>query len=144
MLHWGCTTNPQVRVQALERVATGLHADEYALRIDIRNPTERPLVLDRWNYTVRTPTQSWSTEWIASRTLPPRSVTFETLPVVLQHADLSSTESTWRVDGTLQYLLPGQLAETLFDLGVSRPDVSFAASGETLSTGNAAPAVNQR
>lgn len=36
----------------------------------------------------------------------------------------------WRVSGSLGYIAPGAFAETLFDLGVRRPTVGFAGSGE--------------
>ncbi len=143
----GCHTNPQIRVTALDHVSTGPNADEYVLRIDLRNTTDSPMVLDRWEYRIATNAGSWSTEWIASRTLPARSITFDTLPVVIRHAPHdgdSQSVVTWRVDGNLHYLLPGQLAETLFDLGLSRPDVGFSASGETTPIGLEAPAVNRQ
>ncbi|MFM7480632.1 MAG: hypothetical protein ACKO4V_05825 [Planctomycetota bacterium] len=153
----GCTASPEVRVLALERVSTGTNADEFAMRLELRNPNTSPLVLDRWSYSVSTPTGSWSTEWIATRTLPARSITIERLPVVIPHATATNqpTDSTtasaidalplsWRASGSLTYLLPGQLAETLFDLGVSRPDVGFSGSGTSAAPGAEAPAVDRQ
>ncbi|MSR44382.1 MAG: hypothetical protein EXS15_03360 [Phycisphaerales bacterium] len=140
----GCTINPDIRVSALERVSTEQTADIYALRVELRNPADEPMVLDRWTYSVNTNAGSWNSEWIASRTLPPRSITFESLPVVLRHDSTSVEVTDWRASGNLRFLRPGQLAETLFDLGVSRPDVDFSASGTRTSIGIEAPAVNSR
>ncbi len=153
----GCTASPEVRVLALDRVGTGESADEFAMRLELRNPNTIPLVLDRWNYSVSTPMGAWSTEWVATRTLPARSITVERLPVVIPHAPAanaaagtpaaSATDAvplSWTVSGSLRYLLPGQLAETLFDLGVSRPDVGFSASGTSAAPGPEAPAVDRQ
>lgn len=153
----GCTTSPEVRILALDRVSTGSAADEFAMRVELRNPNTIPLVLDRWTYSVSTPMGSWSTEWIATRTLPARSITLERLPVVIPHATATTpladatpasvTDAmplSWRVNGSLSYLLPGQLAETLFDLGVSRPDVGFSGSGTSSTPGAEAPAVDRQ
>lgn len=141
----GCVTNPEIQVRALEKVSTGPSADEYALHVELRNPTDTPMVLDRWQYEVVTNVGSWSSQWIASQTLAPRSMTAQVLPVVVRHADAPvelTAVSAWRVTGNLRFLLPGQLAETLFDLGVSRPDVDFSGSGVSTSVGAEAPAVN--
>lgn len=153
----GCTASPEVRILALDRVSTGSTADEFAMRIELRNPNTIPLVLDRWNYSVSTPTGSWSTEWIATRTLPARSITLERLPVVIPHAAATTPPAdatpasvtdamplSWSASGSLSYLLPGQLAETLFDLGVSRPDVGFSGSGTSSTPGTEAPAVDRQ
>jgi hypothetical protein len=153
----GCTASPEVRVLALDRVSTGARADEFAMRIELRNPNTIPLVLDRWNYSVSTPNGSWTSEWIATRTLPARSITQERLPVVIPHAagisppaEPGGTSATdpiplaWQVNGSLRYLLPGQLAETLFDLGVSRPDVDFSGSGTSSAPGAEAQAVERQ
>ncbi len=138
----GCVTNPDIHVRTLERVSAGPSADEYALHVELRNPTDAPMVLDRWEYSVVTNIGSWQAQWIASQTLPARSMTEQVLPVVLRHADGAGEVTSWRVNGNLRFLLPGQLAETLFDLGVSRPDADFSGSGASVSVGAEAPAVN--
>ncbi len=141
----GCVTDPEIQVRTLEKVSAGPAADEYALHVDLRNPTDAPMVLDRWQYTVSTNVGRWESEWVASQTLPPRSLTEQVLPVVMRHAEGPSevtTVTTWHVTGNLRFLLPGQLAETLFDLGVSRPDADFSGAGLSTSLGAEAPAVN--
>lgn len=52
------------------------------------------------------------------------------LPVVLPLAPGATPPSASDVtlSGTLSYTAPGQLAETLFDTGVSRPEASFTTS----------------
>jgi hypothetical protein len=34
------------------------------------------------------------------------------------------------VSGSVRYLLPGRLAETLFDIGLSRPEAMFSGEGQ--------------
>ncbi len=140
----GCQSDPEIRVEAVDLVARGEHADEYSIQLELFNPWPQPLVLDRWQYEFASDAGVWSTEWVASRTLPPRSYTMDSLPVVLRHEGSSAQISSWRVHGTLRYLLPGQLAETLFDLGVSRPSVDFAGSGVSTQAGPEAKAVESR
>lgn len=141
----GCVTDPEIQVRALEKVSAGPLVDEYALHVDLRNPTDAPMVLDRWQYSIVTNIGQWDSEWVASQTLPPRSLTEQVLPVVIRHAE-GAAEGTpvtaWRATGNLRFLLPGQLAETLFDLGVSRPDADFSGAGLAPSLGAEAPAVN--
>ncbi len=141
----GCVTDPGIQVRTLEKVSAGTLADEYALHIDLRNSTDAPMVLDRWQYTITTNVGRWESEWVASQTLPPRSLTEQVLPVVMRHDEGpidGTTVTTWHVTGNLRFLLPGQLAETLFDLGVSRPDADFSGAGQSTSLGAEAPAVN--
>ncbi len=140
----GCQSDPEIRVTGLDLVAHGESADEYSIQLELYNPSEMPLVLDLWEYNVKTDGGSWTNEWVASRTLPARSITQDSLPVVLRHGSTPITVTTWQVDGSLRYLLPGQLAETLFDLGVSRPSVGFAASGHATPVGPEATAVEAR
>jgi len=141
----GCTAAPDVRVASMDMVSQGPTADEFVLQVDLKNPNDTPLVLDLWNYEVTTDAGSWKSSWVASRTLPARSIVTERLPVVIRHggaANSTAPTTTWRVSGNLRYLLPGQLAKTLFDLGISRPDVAFSASGESTPIGIEAPAVD--
>ena len=141
LLSAGCQSDPEIRVTGLDLVAHGESADEYSIQLELFNPAEIPLVLDLWEYSVVTDGGSWSNEWVANRTLPAKSITQDSLPVVLRHGSGPSTVTNWQVSGSLRYLLPGQLAETLFDLGVSRPSVGFGASGHATAVGPEAKAV---
>lgn len=140
----GCTASPEVRVTSLDKVSEQPSAGEYTLRIEIRNPTDFPLNLDSWKYEVSTNLKTWSNVWIASRTLPARSITFDSLPVVIRHEGNVGPITQWKAKGNLKYLLPGQLAKTLFDLGIRRPNVDFSGSGDETLIGVEAPAVNSR
>lgn len=124
----GCAGDPRITVSGVDRVVKGPGADEYAVRIRLENPTGDSLVLDRWNYSLETDAGRYSGEWVASRTLPPGTDTEVSIPAVLQH-DGTSVASRWRVNGSVRYLLPGRLAETLFDLGLSRPEAMFSGEG---------------
>ena len=87
---------------------------------------------------------SWNNVWIASRTLPARSITFDSIPVVIRHGGDVDPLTRWSVKANLRYLLPGQMAQTLFDLGIIRPNVDFSAAGDATPIGVEAPAVNSR
>lgn len=125
----GCAGDPRVTVSGVDRVVKGPTADEYAVRIRLENPTGDPLVLDRWNYSLETDAGRYSGEWVASRTLPPGTDTEVSVPAVLTH-DGTAVASRWRVNGSVRYLLPGRLAETLFDIGLSRPEAMFSGEGQ--------------
>jgi hypothetical protein len=124
----GCAGDPKITVTGVDRVVKGSSADEYAVRIRLENPTEDPLVLDRWNYSLDTDAGRYSGEWVASRTLPPGTGTEVSIPAVLQR-DGEEVATRWRVNGSVRYLLPGRLAETLFDIGLSRPEALFSGEG---------------
>ncbi len=125
----GCAGDPRVTVTGVDRVVKGPTSDEYAVRVRLENPTGDPLVLDRWNYSLETDTGRYSGEWVASRTLPPGTDTEVAIPAVLQH-DGTAAATRWRVNGSVRYLLPGRLAETLFDMGLSRPEAMFSGEGQ--------------
>lgn len=125
----GCAGDPRISVSGVDRVANGPTADEYAVRIRLENPTGDPLVLDRWNYSLETDAGRYSGEWVASRTLPPGTDTEVAIPAVVPH-DGGRSPSRWRVNGSVRYLLPGRLAETLFDIGLSRPEALFSGEGQ--------------
>lgn len=125
----GCAGDPRITVSGVDRVVKGPTADEYAVRIRLENPTGDPLVLDRWNYSLQTDAGRYSGEWVASRTLPPGTDTEVAIPAVVQH-DGGAAPTRWRVNGSVRYLLPGRLAETLFDMGLSRPEAMFSGEGQ--------------
>lgn len=125
----GCAGDPRITVSGVDRVVKGPTADEYAVRIRLENPTGDPLVLDRWNYSLETDAGRYSGEWVASRTLPPGTDTEVAIPAVIEHRG-ESVPSRWRVNGSVRYLLPGRLAETLFDMGLSRPEALFSGEGQ--------------
>jgi hypothetical protein len=135
----GCAGDPRITVSGVDRVVKGASADEYAVRIRLENPTGDPLVLDRWNYSLETDAGRYSGEWVASRTLPPGTDTELSIPAVVSHGGTAEA-SRWRVNGSVRYLLPGRLAETLFDIGLSRPEALFSGEGQVVvKDGSAVP-----
>lgn len=50
-------------------------------------------------------------------------------PVPMSSLAGSAGQAPYRISGTLGYIAPGQIAEVLFDLGVSKPTVGFAFAG---------------
>lgn len=124
----GCAGDPRITVSGVDRVVKGPTADEYAVRIRLENPTGDPLVLDRWNYSLETDSGRYSGEWVASRTLPPGTDTEVAIPAVIERRG-EHAPTRWRVNGSVRYLLPGRLAETLFDMGLSKPEAMFSGEG---------------
>lgn len=129
----GCAGDPRITVAGVDRVVKGQNADEYSVRLRLENPTAESLVLDRWNYSLDTDAGRYSGEWVASRTLPPGSDTEVSIPAVLPR-DGAAVASRWQVTGSVRYLLPGRLAETLFDIGLSRPEAMFSGEGKIAVT----------
>ncbi|HVU65001.1 MAG TPA: LEA type 2 family protein [Phycisphaerales bacterium] len=52
------------------------------------------------------------------------------MPVTPGNADLLGGPTHYRLTGSLYYVTPGRLAETLFDAGVHTPSVSFSFEGD--------------
>lgn len=71
---------------------------------------------------------------------------FGTQRVVLPAAFVPQTPAeswkVYRVEGTMTYLVPGVLAEALFDADVVRPSVSFRLEGESKPPAPSEPASN--
>lgn len=64
----------------------------------------------------------------AQATLPAGASQAITLPVAIPGPPPSDT-ADYRISGTVTYLLPGSIAELLFDNNIRRPNSTFAESG---------------
>ena len=125
-----CGTAPRVEIVEAVPVATLGGEQEWTLVVRVHNARDAQLVLDGW----RIDAGGRTIEWVATRTVPPREVVQESLPVVLP-ANLGS----WSVTGELSYVAPGRLNDILFDSGFSRPSVSFSGT-PTIRPAGSAPA----
>lgn len=123
-----CGTAPRVEIVEAIPVATIGTDQEWALVVRIHNPKDAQLVLDGWTLDAG----GRRIEWIATRTVPPREMIQESLPVVLP-----SSVGAWSVSGELSYIAPGRLNDILFDSGFSRPSVSFAGTPSIKAAGSA-------
>ena len=110
---------------------------EEAVRFDVtarlRNPNrEESLELRTIRYRVAmeglTP---YPGQRAAQATLAPGGEVVLELPVVVPVADLDpgAASIAWRLEGSLLYIAPGALAETLLDTGVRRPRIELKGSG---------------
>ncbi|RLS50407.1 MAG: hypothetical protein DWH90_01370 [Planctomycetota bacterium] len=125
-----CGTAPRVEIVEAVPMATIGTEQEWALVLRVHNPKDAQLVLDGWTLDAG----GRRIEWVATRTVPPREMIQESLPVVLP-----SSVGAWSVSGELSYVAPGRLNDILFDSGFSRPSVSFAGT-PTIKAAGSAPA----
>ena len=125
-----CGSAPRVEIVEAVPVATLGGEQEWALVVRVHNPKDAQVVLDGW----RLEAGDRSMEWVATRTVPPRDVIEESLPIVLP-AGLTG----WSVRGELSYIAPGRLNDILFDSGFSRPSIGFAGT-PTIRPAGTAPA----
>lgn len=123
-----CGTAPRVEIVEAVPVATIGAEQEWALIVRVHNPKDEQLVLDGWALEA----DGRRIEWVATRTVPPREMIQESLPVVLP-----ATAGSWSVRGELAYVAPGRLNDILFDSGFSRPTVTFAGTPTIKPAGDA-------
>lgn len=134
----GCTVyrDPSVSVvgAAVTETADGLLGIELSLLLE--NPNDQPLALHEFNYTLAVDgAVAYHGRWAASATLPASGTRQLTIPAVVRYDQVgwtaSSAGSKLRYDltGHLLYIVPGEIAEILFDTGVRKPEASFTAQG---------------
>ncbi len=99
------------------------------LTIEATNPNTLALPLRRIDYTVGSGGATFSGVRSPEATLPPGGTRTITFPAVLPAAAVGSDGGVYTVSGTILYTTPGQIAELLFDTGVSRPTVGFRGDG---------------
>ena len=134
----GCTVyrDPSVSVvgATVTETADGLLGIELSLLLE--NPNEQPLALHEFNYTLAVDgAVAYQGRWAASATLPASGTRRLSIPAVVRYDQVgrmaSSGESKPRYDlaGYVLYIVPGEIAEILFDTGVRKPKASFTAQG---------------
>jgi len=123
-----CGTPPRVEIVEAVPVTTIGTEQEWALVVRVHNQRDAQLVLDGWTLDAG----GRQIEWVATRTVPPREMILESLPVVLP-----ASAGAWSVTGELFYVAPGRLNDILFDSGFSRPSVSFAGTPPIKAAGDA-------
>ncbi len=94
--------------------------------IEATNPNAIALPLRRLDYTVAVGGAPFAGVRSPEATLPPGGTRTITFPAVLP---AGAAAGSYTLTGTLLYTTPGQIAEILFDTGVSRPTVGFAGRG---------------
>jgi hypothetical protein len=114
--------------------ADGLLGLDFSLVME--NPNEQPLALHEFNYTLAVDgTVAYRGRWAASATLPAFGTRLLSIPAVVRYdqvgraAASGTSKPRYDLAGHVLYLVPGEIAEILFDTGVRKPKASFAAQG---------------
>jgi hypothetical protein len=135
----GCTfhQSPQVRVgepSLSEQSAEALRLD---VPVELSNPNQDPLDLLRFTYRFAVNGRTvFRGKRAGQATLTGRSERRLVLPAIIRFDavdwDAASMPASveWSIHGSLLYLTPGEVAETLLDLGVRKPTAGFRGSGE--------------
>lgn len=95
--------------------------------IEATNPNAIALPLRRIDYTVTSGGASFWGVRSPEATLQPGGTRTISFPAVLPAA--AGGGGAYTLNGTVLYTTPGQIAEILFDTGVSRPTVAFRSDG---------------
>lgn len=136
----GCDTPPGVEVKGIHCVAIGDSEPAFVeLGIDLLlvNPTDEPIQLEVFEYTVHVGESAsslhWRGSWSALLTLPPGQTVPLTIPAVVENPFVPGVENTsWRIFGTISFKAPGRLAQILFDTGFRRPTHEFHGVGASI------------
>ena len=144
----GCffETPPNVNVTGMHVLAVGASDSpsvKLGVDIQLQNPTDEPIQLEVYDYTVRVNAEGersqWSGTWSALRTLPPGKTVDMSIPAVVPYNFSEAPEKAeWRVSGSISYKAPGRLAQILFDTGFRRPEHQFNGRGVSITPPNPA------
>ena len=123
-------------VQMRERTDTGT---ELLFQIEASNPNGKEIPLFEANYGL---SLGGSTVFSATRTPETTLRRYATqsfvLPVAIPAADMPPGDRLpYSFDATITYIMPGALAEILFDRDIRKPKTSFADTGTLDFTGTA-------
>lgn len=130
----GCATarDPEIRVAHVRVDEITRDAALVRIGMVLRNDNDEPLELLEFGYAVDLAGRRvFEGVRAAQITLARRSEREFEIPAVIRMADMGWDQSPppaevrGRVHGTLRYLLPGTLSQTLFDTGIRRPRAGF-------------------
>jgi len=130
-----------VEVKGIQCQAIGDSSPAYAelgVELVLGNPTDEPLQLEVFDYTVEVggagSGKRWQGQWSALRTLPARESIPMRIPAVIENPFTEADGQTnWRIHGTISYKAPGRFAQILFDTGFRRPTHGFQAEGPSIA-----------
>jgi len=134
----GCTAyrDPSVSVLGVTvtETADGLLGLDFSLVLE--NPNDQPLALREFNYTLAVDgAVAYRGRWAASATLPASGSRRLSIPAVVRYDLVGRTASSggpkprYDLAGHVLYIVPGEIAEILFDTGGRKPKASFTAQG---------------
>ena len=126
---------PNARVVGVTLQSVDVVADAAVLGVEmlVENPTDADLTMRASRYTARVDDASYSGRWRPQVTAPAGSSNRYTAPVVASlSALMDASGASFQVSGSLSYLEPDQLAKTLWNIGIRRPEVAFGGSATLL------------
>ena len=100
-------------------------------QFEIANTNDEPLQLKFYNYTVtsggRTVYRGMAS---AEQSVPRWSAMQSSIPIVIRREDMQGDGDTvWHLSGTLSYIPPKAMAETLLNIGIWEPSIQIRAEG---------------
>jgi hypothetical protein len=118
-----------VRAQLVERTADGVVIN---VEIEGANRTDKDMKLRSIHYWMDLNGQRvFTSERTPQATFPALGVQSFTVPVAAPLAALPvSDPATYRFGAKLRYLVPGPLADAMYDLNVRKPNVTITATGQ--------------
>lgn len=128
----GCSTAraPIAQYQSSRVTASNHGAISLDVAFNLSNNNDDPLRLVKYKYLVSingTTVYNGSAE--AEQTLPQRSTSLASIPVVVRREHLTGQDQVvWNLQGSLEYIEYGALAETLVDSKLIQPSTIIAAS----------------
>ena len=135
----GCSAYRAPSVSVVESAVTDRTDEAIQLQFDLRleNPNDEPIELEEFRYAVNIDGRPvYEGRRAAQATLSRNGSATLQVPAVIRYdhvdwaPDSPPANAAYRLSGRLLYVTPGELAQTLLDLGVRRPKVGFNARGE--------------
>ena len=101
------------------------------VEFEISNTNAIPLQLMKYNYAVSSGGQTVYVGFAsAEKTVPHSSSIMSSVPVVIPRSVVFGKDSvSWKLVGTLGYIPPRAMSETLFETGIWKPSTSIRAHG---------------
>ena len=98
---------------------------------EISNTNDEPLKLERYTYTVYSKGKEvYQAERAAELTVPRWTSMKSSIPIVIRREDLGvSEQAAWNLQGSITYIPPTALAETLLQTGLWTPTTTIRAHG---------------
>ena len=102
-----------------------------AAEFEISNTNDEPLRLEYYNYTVTAGGRTvYHGTAAAELTVPRWAFISSTIPIVIRREDIHTQEAiSWNLSGSVSYIPPTALAETLLRTGIWKPTTSIRANG---------------
>jgi LEA14-like dessication related protein len=137
----GCENRqpPQITLGEASVTQVTSEAVAFDVPVDMINPNLKELELQEFRYTVSVDgRQVFQGRRSAEASLPAEGGKRVRIPGVVRFDQMNwpvppqgspPEQASYRVSGTLTYIVPGALAEILFDTGVRRPRAGFSGEG---------------